>query len=106
MKIPCVPGLVNVGYGNFVAGHRVLAILSAASAPMKRLREEARERGKLVDATQGRRTRALIVLDSDAVVLSGVHPETLAQRFLATPGDAPAVAADDDVDAPDDGDPA
>ncbi|MFH1807724.1 MAG: DUF370 domain-containing protein [Pseudomonadota bacterium] len=101
-----MPGLVNVGYGNYVAGHRVVAILSAASAPMKRLREEARERGKLVDATQGRRTRSLLVLDNDGVVLSAVQPETVAQRFLARPdavGGAAAAGDDDDDDEADEG---
>jgi extracellular matrix regulatory protein A len=92
MKATQVPGLVNVGYGNFVAGARVVAILSPLSAPMKRLREEARERGKLVDATQGRRTRSIIVTDTDHVVLSGVQAETMAQRFLGQ------AAADDGAD--------
>ncbi len=84
MKANRVPGLINVGYGNFVAGHRIVAILVAASAPMKRLREEARERGKLIDATQGRRTRSLVVTDSDGVVLSALQAETVAQRYLDT----------------------
>jgi len=86
MKSTQVPGLVNVGYGNYLAGHRVVAILSPLSAPMKRLREEARERGKLVDATQGRRTRSIIVTDTDHVILSGVQAETMAQRFLGQAG--------------------
>lgn len=96
MKALGAPGLLNVGYGNYVAGRRVVAILSPASAPMKRLREEARERGKLLDATQGRRTRSLVITDTDHVVLSAVLAETVAQRFL----DAPAASAAADEEAP------
>lgn len=75
--------LVNIGFGNVVLSERVVAIVSPGSAPMKRLKEEARERGKLVDATQGRRTRAIIVTDSDHVILSAVQAETITQRFAA-----------------------
>lgn len=74
-------GLLNIGYGNLVLAHRVVAIVSPASAPMRRLREEASSRGKLVDATQGRRTRSILVTDSDHVVLSAVNPETIAARL-------------------------
>ena len=81
-----VPQMLNIGYGNLVAAARVVAIVSPQSAPMRRLREEAGERGKLVDATQGRRTRSILVTDSDHVVLSAINPETIAAR-LAT-GDA------------------
>ena len=73
--------LLNIGYGNLVIASRVVAIASPASAPMKRLREEASNRGKLVDATQGRRTRSIIVTDSDHVVLSAINPETIASRM-------------------------
>ena len=73
--------LLNLGYGNLVVAARVVAIVSPQSAPMRRLREEASARGKLVDATQGRRTRSIIVLDSDHVVLSAVNPETIAARL-------------------------
>ncbi len=73
--------LINIGFGNVVLTDRVVAIVSPASAPMKRLKEEARERGKLIDATQGRRTRAIIVTDSDHVILSAVQAETITQRF-------------------------
>ena len=69
------------GYGNLVVAARVVAIVSPQSAPMRRLREEATGRGKLVDATQGRRTRSILVTDSDHVVLSAVNPETIAARL-------------------------
>lgn len=77
--------LINIGFGNVVLSDRVVAIVTPSSAPMKRLKEEARERGKLVDATQGRRTRAIIITDSDHVILSAVQAETITQRFV---GDA------------------
>ena len=73
--------LLNIGYGNLVIASRVVAIASPASAPMKRLREEASNRGKLVDATQGRRTRSIIVTDSDHIILSAINPETIASRL-------------------------
>lgn len=75
--------LLNVGFGNMVAVARVIAIVDPGSAPMKRLKDEAKQSGKLVDATNGRRTRSIIVTDSDHVVLSGIQTETLAQRFEA-----------------------
>ena len=73
--------LVNLGYNNFVLIARVLAILSPESSPMKRLKDEARKRGQLVDATQGRKTRSIIVTDNNHVFLSGLTPETLSGRF-------------------------
>ena len=73
--------LLNLGYGNLVVRARVVAIVSPQSAPMRRLREEASGRGKLIDATQGRRTRSIIVMDSDHVILSAVNPETIAARL-------------------------
>ena len=73
--------LLNVGFDNAVSADRIVAILSADSAPMKRLREAAERAHKLVDATNGRRTRTLIVTDSDHVLLSSLQPETVAQRF-------------------------
>ncbi|HEX16155.1 MAG: hypothetical protein DRG33_00530 [Deltaproteobacteria bacterium] len=76
--------LVNIGFGNVVVASRVVAVLSPNSAPMRRLKEAARERGKLIDASQGRKTRAIIVTDSDHVILSAVQPETLAQRLTST----------------------
>ncbi len=73
--------LLNIGYGNLVMAARVVAIVSPQSAPMKRLREEASGRGKLIDATQGRRTRSILMTDSDHVILSALNPETVAGRL-------------------------
>ncbi|MDA8170973.1 MAG: DUF370 domain-containing protein [Nitrospiraceae bacterium] len=84
-KDDLAPVLVNIGFGNMVAGAKVVAILTPGSAPMKRLREEARERGKLVDATEGRRTRSILITDSDHVILSALQAETITQRFLGRP---------------------
>ena len=75
--------LLSLGYGNLVVASRVIAIVSPQSAPMKRLRDDAGSRGKLVDATQGRRTRSIIVTDSDHVILSAINPETIASRFAS-----------------------
>ncbi len=76
-----VKTLVNIGYGNMVMVTKVVAVLSPESAPMRRLKEEAKERKMLLDATQGRKTRAMIITDSDHVILSAVQVETLMQRF-------------------------
>lgn len=73
--------MLNIGYGNLVLASRVVAVVAPGSSPMRRLREEASERNKLVDATQGRRTRSIIVLDSDHIVLSAINPETIAARL-------------------------
>ncbi len=73
--------LVNIGFGNFVNSTRVITILSPDSAPVKRLKEEARVDKRLVDATHGRRTRAMIITDSNHVILSSIQPETIAHRF-------------------------
>ena len=73
--------MINIGYGNLVTGARVIAIVSPSSSPMRRLREEASRSGKLVDATEGRRTRSILVTDSDHVVLSAITPETIAARL-------------------------
>ena len=73
--------MLNIGYGNLVLASRVIAVISPQSAPMRRLREDAAERGKLVDATQGRKTRSILVTDSDHVVLSAINPETIASRL-------------------------
>ncbi len=75
--------LLNVGFGNVVVAARVVAIVSPSSAPMRRLKDHARDLGKLIDASQGRKTRSIIVTDSDHVVLSGIQPDTLAQRLAA-----------------------
>ena len=73
--------LHNIGYGNLVMASRIVAVMSPSSAPMRRLREDAAGRGKLVDATQGRRTRSIVVTDSDHVILSAINPETIAGRI-------------------------
>ncbi len=82
--------LINVGFGNIVSASRIIAIVSPESAPIKRIIQEARERGMLIDATYGRRTRAVIVTDSDHIILSAVQPETVAHR-LSGKGNEPAV---------------
>jgi len=83
---PVAPKLLNIGYGNVLVASRVIAVVSSQPAPMRRLRDEASQRGKLIDATQGRRTRSILITDSDHVVLSAVNPETLSAR-LAPGGD-------------------
>ncbi len=75
--------LINIGFGNLIATDRIVAIVSPDSAPVKRMIQEARERGRLIDATQGRRTRAAVQLDSDHLVLSAIQPETIAGRLGA-----------------------
>ena len=81
--------LINIGFGNLISAQRLIAIVSPDSAPIKRLIQESRDRGMLIDATYGRRTRAVIIMDSDHVILSAVQPETVAHR----------VDDDDDTDA-------
>ena len=73
--------LLNIGFGSTVVSERVVAIVSPNSAPMKRLKDEAREERRLIDATHGRRTRSIIVMDSNHVVLSAIQAETVSQRF-------------------------
>ncbi|MBE9222080.1 DUF370 domain-containing protein [Cyanobacterium stanieri LEGE 03274] len=73
--------LVNIGFGNIVSGSRIIAIVSPESAPIKRIINEAKDKGQLIDATYGRRTRAVIVTDSNHIILSSIQPETVAQRF-------------------------
>ena len=75
------PKLVNIGFGNSIVSKRVVAIISPNAAPIKRLRDEARQDGRLIDATQGRRTRSVIITDSNHVILSAVQSETISQRF-------------------------
>ncbi len=72
--------LINIGFGNMVSATRLVAIVSPESAPIKRIIQEAKEKGLLIDATYGRRTRAVIVMDSDHVILSAIQPETIAGR--------------------------
>lgn len=73
--------LINIGFGNMISSARLIAIVSPESAPIKRIIQEAKDKGTLIDATYGRRTRAVIVMDSDHVILSAVQPETVAGRL-------------------------
>lgn len=88
--------LINIGFGNIVSASRVVAIVSPESAPIKRIISEARDRGQLVDATYGRRTRAVMIMDSGHVVLSAIQPETVAHRFVANKEAATKEAINDD----------
>ena len=90
--------LINVGFGNIVSANRIIAIVSPESAPIKRFIQEARDRGMLIDATYGRRTRAVIVTDSDHIVLSAVQPETVAHRLSDKSADT---VVGDDLDQED-----
>jgi regulator of extracellular matrix RemA (YlzA/DUF370 family) len=78
--------LVNIGFGNVVAASKVVAIVTPGSAPIKRMREESKKEGRLVDATQGRRTRSIIITDSNHIILSALQAETITQRFLEGKG--------------------
>ncbi len=73
--------LINIGFGNTVVSHRVVAVVMPGSAPMKRLREKATRADRLIDATQGRKTRSIIITDSNHVILSAVHADTLSLRL-------------------------
>ena len=74
--------LINIGFGNMVSAGRIITIVSPESAPIKRIIQDARDSGVLIDATYGRRTRAVIVMDSGHVILSAIQPETVANRFV------------------------
>lgn len=89
-----MPNLVNIGFGSIVATERIICVVSPDSAPIKRLIRQAREQGQLIDATYGRRTRAVLVMDSQHVILAAVQPETVVQRLTTRPElseDAPKV---------------
>lgn len=73
--------LVNIGFGNIVALSRIVAIVNPGSSPMKRMKDEAKKKGKLIDATEGRKTRAIIITDSDHIILSALQVETILQRI-------------------------
>ncbi len=73
--------LVNIGFGNVVAVSRIVAVVNPGSAPVRKMREEARDRGKVVDATEGRKTRSILITDSDHIILSALQVETLVQRI-------------------------
>ena len=72
---------INIGFGNIALANRIIAIVSPESAPIKRFIQETREKGKLIDATYGRKTRAVIITDCDYIILSAIQPDTMAQRF-------------------------
>ncbi|HOH69486.1 MAG TPA: DUF370 domain-containing protein [Sedimentibacter sp.] len=72
---------INIGFGNIALVNRILAVVSPESAPIKRFIQESREKGKLIDATYGRKTRAVIITDCDYIILSAIQPDTMAQRF-------------------------
>ena len=78
-----MPQLINIGFGNIVVASRIVSIVTPTSAPMKRLKEIAKQNKKLIDATHGRKTRSIIITDSDHVILSAVQPETIAQRLAS-----------------------
>ena len=80
--------LINIGFGNLISAQRLLAVVSPESAPIKRIIQEARERGNLIDATYGRKTRAVLIMDSDHIVLSALQPETVAGRLAGKEGTA------------------
>ncbi|MHB1611138.1 MAG: extracellular matrix/biofilm regulator RemA [Sulfobacillus sp.] len=90
--------LVNIGFGNIVSANRIVAIVSPDSAPIKRIITEARDQGVLVDATYGRRTRAVIITDSDHVILSAVQPETVANRLSSRETSSTEDEEDDEED--------
>ena len=78
--------LISIGFGNVVASEKIVAVITPGSSPIRRLKDQARQKGKLVDATQGRRTRSIIVMDSDHVVLSAIGAETITQRLEKADG--------------------
>ena len=75
--------LVNIGFGNLINANRVIAMVSPESAPIKRIITEAREKGTLIDASFGRKTKTVLVMDSGPVILSGIQPETVGTRMTA-----------------------
>ena len=77
--------LINIGFGSFIAAKRVLSVLSPDSAPIKRVIQEARDRGMLIDASYGRKTKSVILMDTDHVILSAIQPETLQGRWMDKP---------------------
>jgi regulator of extracellular matrix RemA (YlzA/DUF370 family) len=84
MKKGILQPVLNIGFGNVVATNRIVAIVSCSSAPLKRLKDEAKKQGRLIDATEGRRTRAIIITDSNHIILSALQPETLTQRLIGS----------------------
>ena len=74
--------LINIGFGNMAAANRIMAIINPESAPVKRIVQESRDRGQLIDATYGRKTRAVLIMDTGQIILSAVQPETISHRLL------------------------
>lgn len=74
--------LINIGFGNMAAANRIMAIISPESAPVKRIVQESRDRGQLIDATYGRKMRAVLIMDTGQIILSAVQPETISHRLL------------------------
>ena len=80
--------LINIGFGNMVSANRLIAVISPESAPIKRIIQDARDKGALIDATYGRRTRAVIITDNGSLILSAIQPETVAARLEKNEQDA------------------
>ena len=74
-------GFINIGYGNIISSNRIISIITPGAAPIKRLIQEAKDKSLLIDATSGRKTRAVIIMDTGHIVLSAVQPETVVNRF-------------------------
>lgn len=89
--------LINIGFGNIVLANRIIAMVSPESAPIKRIIQDARDKGMLVDATYGRRTRAVIITDSEHIILSSIQPETMANR-IATKDNNESYQYENDVE--------
>lgn len=89
--------LLNVGYGNTVMAERIIAVINTGSSPARKLKELAKSEGKLIDVTEGRRTRSIIVMDSNHVVLSSVQSDTITQRMQALNPDQHLAEAVDEV---------
>ena len=87
--------LLNIGFGNMVSANRVMAIISPESAPIKRMVQDARDKGLLIDATYGRKTRAVLVMDSGQIVLSAIQPETVAHRLVQHDVDVDTVESEE-----------
>lgn len=87
--------LINIGFGNMVSANRLIAVVSPESAPIKRIISDSREKGQLIDATYGRRTRAVIITDSGYIILSAIQPETVAGR-LSVKGEQETAEVSDD----------
>ena len=73
--------LIHIGFGNMAVAERIIAVIQPVSSPMKRLKDDAREAGRLIDATQGRKTRSIIIMDSNHIILSAIQPETITSRI-------------------------